>query len=159
MDSATRNNMLAVLLKPPLDGDLKQDKVSVVLKVGFKYLKLCTKMFSTHKIEEGKLILDFMQRSVNQIYLSEESYLWSLLKIRLVITRLHYLESTSKSSESKENECKKGEKVFFDWLRNKKTTKKVGSPEARSKNIKNLVLNPGSIYFASKSSEVHTASR
>ena len=45
-ESATRDNMLAILLKPPTDGEPKQDKVSVLLQVGFKYLKLCNKMFT-----------------------------------------------------------------------------------------------------------------
>ena len=92
MEPLIKENMLSILLKTSVEAEEKQDKMSVLLKVGFKYLKLCSKMFSAKKIVQAGIILELMQRSVNQIYLSEESYMWSLLKIRLIITRLQYLQ-------------------------------------------------------------------
>ena len=76
--------------------DAKQDKVSVMLRVGFKYLKLCSKMISIKQLQQAAVILDFVQKAINQIYQFEEAYLWIVLKIRLIITRLQYIKELEK---------------------------------------------------------------
>lgn len=71
MEPSVKDNMLNILLKTSIECEERQDKMSVLLKVGFKYLRLCSKIFLANKHEQAGIILNLIQNSINQIYLSE----------------------------------------------------------------------------------------